>query len=335
LFRDLNLPLAEARIERKNRYIYWKTPRRWPLTVWTTVKLTWAMGRARFGRDEILPNPGETVYEWSLRTVNEEFEQRLLSPALQGVFAGDSKRLSATLTLGALLTERAPRGKLRGSIAPLEGMGTLIEALAQKIRELGGQIHYGREFDWQEKDIKVIATSAWAAADLIQPHNSELSENLRHCESLSLVTATLFFEKHQDDLKGFGCLFPRSQGFHASGALFNECVFSSRSAHRSETWILGGALQPGLIAKTDEELLELIAKDREKLTGRKAEPLSVKITRWPRALPHYTVQWEKHLANLEVPKLIYLHGNYLGALGLSKIYQRSIKLAARIKAENE
>jgi oxygen-dependent protoporphyrinogen oxidase len=82
-------------------------------------------------------------------------------------------------------------------------------------------------------------------------------------------------------------------------------------------------------------LLEIIAKDREKLTGRKAEPLSFKITRWPRALPHYTVQWEKQLAGLEVPKLIYLHGNYLGALGLSKIYQRSIKLAARIKAENE
>lgn len=335
LFRDLNLPFAEARIERKNRYIYWKAPRRWPLTVWTTAKLTWAMGRARFGRNEILPKPGETVYEWSLRTVNEEFEQRLLSPALQGVFAGDSKRLSATLTLGALLSERAPRGKLRGSIAPLEGMGTLIEALVQKIRELGGQIHYGREFDWREEDIKVIATSAWAAADLIKPHHPELSENLRHCESLSLVTATLFFEKHHDDLKGFGCLFPRSQGFHASGALFNECVFSNRSTHRSETWILGGALQPGLIAKTDEELLEIIAKDREKLTGRKAESLSFKITRWPRALPHYTVQWEKHLANLEIPNSIYLHGNYLGALGLSKIYQRSIKLAARIKAENE
>lgn len=334
LLNDLKVPVAECKPERKNRYIYWKSPRRWPLSALTTAKLTWVMGRARFGRDAVFPKAGESVYEWANRTVNAEFEERLLAPALQGVFAGDSKRLSATLTMGSLLGERAPKGKLRGSIAPRDGMGALLEALAKRVQDLGGQIHFGEELVWRSDELKVLATSAWSAAEIVKPHLPALSESLRHCESLALVTATLFFEKDSSDLKGFGCLFPQSQGFKASGALFNECIFSNRSSIRSETWIMGGALEPGLIAKTDAEILEIIAQDRAKLTGKVSRPVSANITRWPRAIPHYTVQWEKRLAQLEVPKPLYLHGNYLGVLGLSKIYQRSIKLAKRIKAEN-
>lgn len=334
LLNDLNVPVAEIKPERKNRYIYWTGPKRWPLGALTTAKLTWVMGRARFGKDAVFPKAGESVYDWALRTVNTEFEERLLSPALQGVFAGDSKRLSATLTLGSLLGERAPKGKLRGSIAPREGMGALLEALAMRIQDLGGKIHYGQEMPWRSDELKVIATSAWSAAEILKPHLPSLSETLRHCESLALVTTTLFFEKDSSNLRGFGCLFPQSQGFRASGALFNDCIFSNRSNLRSETWIMGGALAPGLIAKTDAEILEIINQDRAKLTGKNSAPLTFNITRWPRAIPHYTVQWEKRLANLEVPKPLYLHGNYLGVLGLSKIYQRSIKLAKRIKAEN-
>ncbi|MGE3760493.1 MAG: NAD(P)/FAD-dependent oxidoreductase [Pseudobdellovibrionaceae bacterium] len=334
LFADLNVPFAETKSERKNRYIYWKEPRRWPLTTLTTAKLTWVMGRARFGKAAVFPKAGESVFDWALRTVNAEFEERLLSPALQGVFAGDTKRLSATLTLGSLLGERAPKGKLRGSVAPRDGMGALLDALAKRIQDLGGSIRFGEELPWRSNELKVLATSAWSAAEIVKPHLPALSETLRHCESLALVTTTIFYENGSSSLRGFGCLFPQSQGFKASGALFNSCIFSNRSSLRSETWIMGGALEPGLIAKSDSEILDMIAQDRAKLTGHVARPISWNITRWPRAIPHYTVQWEKQLAQLEVPKPLYLHGNYLGVLGLSKIYQRSIKLAKRIKAEN-
>lgn len=335
LFNELNVSVAEQKAERKNRYIYWKAPRRWPLTVLTTAKLTWMMGKVKFGRDEIWPKAQETIFDWSNRVVNGEFEQRLLSPALQGVFAGDPKRLSATLTLASLLGGRAPKGKLRGSIAPRGGMVELIEALTKKIQAEGGKIQYGKEFDVNAiEGPKVLATNAWNAAKIAAPKYPELADKLRHCESLTLVTATCFYEPNARDLKGFGCLFPVGQGFKATGVVFNDCVFSNRSKVRSETWILGGALEPGIIGLNDEEIAEIIAKDRAKLMNNGAPPLEIKITRWPHAIPHYTIQWEKILKSIELPEKLYLHGNYLGGIGLSRIYQRSVQLAQQIKDDN-
>ncbi len=332
LITSLDLPLATPKPERKNRYIFWQEPRRWPLTAITTAKLTWMMGRAKFHSKDVWPKAGETVFDWAERTVNSEFEQRLLSPALQGVFGGDPKRLSASLTLSSLLEGRVPKGAMRGSIAPKGGMGALMAALVRKLRESGAEIIYDKEFELKNLDHPVvIASNAWGAAEIVKDCCPELSEKLRHCESLGLVSATLFFEPSEKDLKGFGCLFPTSQGFRSSGVVFNNCVFENRADLRSETWILGGALQPGLVALSDEEILALILKDREKLNGKAVEPVEVKITRWPRAIPHYTIQWEKILRNLEVPRPLFLHGNYLGGIGLSKIHQRSIKLAAQLK----
>jgi oxygen-dependent protoporphyrinogen oxidase len=333
LFKDIDVPLADRKPERRNRYVFWKEPRRWPLGAVTTAKLTWMMGKARFSRREVWPEPFETVYDWARRTVNAEFEERLLSPALQGVFAGDPKRLSASLALTSLLGDRAPAGSLRGSVAPRDGMGGLMRGLADTLKNRGVKISYGQNFEMKEKVDRpvVLCTSAWTAAEIVKDAYPELSEDLRHCESLSLVSVTCFFSRHQKDLKGFGCLFPTSQGFKSSGVVFNDSIFSNRSEARSETWILGGALQPGIVALSDDELKEAILKDREKLIGVSSGPLEVQITRWPRAIPHYTVQWERILKNLNIPHPLFLHGNYLGGIGLSKIYQRSIRLAGQMK----
>ncbi|NJL25286.1 MAG: hypothetical protein HC902_08975 [Calothrix sp. SM1_5_4] len=62
------------------------------------------------------------------------------------------------------------------------------------------------------------------------------------------------------------------------------------------------------------------------------EPEHLQITRWARALPHYTVEWERALKSLRCEPPIFLHGNYLGQIGLARILAGSKKLAARIKA---
>lgn len=334
LFEDLKVPFASQLPERKKRFVFWERPRRWPLSGLTTAKMVLALSQARFGNKAVMPKEFESVADWSLRVVNAEFEQRLLSPALQGVFAGDPKRLSATLTLSSLLGGGAARGKLRGSVAPEGGMNQLITALRETLEKDGVQFRFDQEFQLEKSPVEpvVLCTSAWAAADLTAKIEPQLSEQLRHCESLPLVSVTCFFETSTEDLKGFGCLFPPSQGFQANGVIFNDCVFSGRSKLRSETWIFGGALQLGAAAFSDEQLRDAILKDRSRLMASKTTLLEMNVTRWPRAIPHYTVQWERFVRNLEVPKPLFLHGNYLGGIGLSRIYQRSIKLANELQA---
>jgi oxygen-dependent protoporphyrinogen oxidase len=264
--------------------------------------------------------------------VNVQFHERMLGPALQGIYAGDVERMSATLTLSTIL-RGAKKGRKRGSVAPKQGMGELIAALTAALKERGVEIEYGTDYKIPEKleQPTVICTSAWAAAEVVGAHDPALAEALARCESLPLVTVTAFFPPHPKDLKGFGCLFPESQGFNALGVLFNDCIFAGRSSHRSETWILGGAKNRGVVELGDAELKKTILTDRARLTANPQEPLAMHITRRPKAFPHYTVEWEDRLRHLKVNRPLFLHGNYLGQLGLARIHARSKALAAHLK----
>lgn len=333
LFDELKIPFADQLPERKRRYIYWERPRRWPLSKLSTARLIWCATRIAIGKTEVFPRAGETVHEWASRTLDQDVEDRLLQPALQGVFAGNTKSLSAALTLSSFMGGKARKGQRKGSVAPQGGMEQLIQHLEGFLKETGTEFHYEDDFKLPEflTEPTVLCTNAWSAADILKAQDPALSEKLRSCESLPLVSVTSFFESNANDLQGFGCLFPPSQGFQASGVLFNSSIFSGRSNMRSETWIFGGTHLPECVTWSNEQLVEAIVKDRQRLTGRYDLPANSEFSRWPRAIPHYSTKWESTLKNLKAKPPIFLHGNYLGVLGLSRIYSRSRELAKTLK----
>lgn len=334
LFVDLGVEFAERTGNLKKRYIFWDKPRRWPLSAASS----WRLIRAGFkylvrNDHSLMPEDGESIHDWARRAVDGEFAERLVEPALQGIYAGDPRAMSAGLILKGMSQNRPPRGYYKGSIAPVEGMGALIRGLQDYLEEHGALFQFKTPFkmpDYITQPI-VIATSAWAAAEILQASQPAIAKTLARCESLSLVRSVCFFDKTGHELEGFGCLFPVRERFHNLGALFDSSIFPNRSALRSESWIMGGAAYPEITAWSDEQVIESIVRDRERLTGRRQEPVGYHITRWPRAIPHYTVEWERALQSLQVPPPLYLHGNYLGQLGLSRILNRSISLAAQIK----
>jgi oxygen-dependent protoporphyrinogen oxidase len=333
LFVDLGLDFAERGPDIKKRYIYWDGPQKWPVS-WGT---TWLGARRMFefmvlDNRELWPKEGESIRDWGLRAMNREFTERMLEPALQGIYAGDSSKLSASLILKSL-KDKPKRGYYRGSVAPKKGMGSLIEALREALEEGGALFQYKTPFKMPEYVTNpiVLCTSAWSAADVLQQSHPQLSRLLAKCESLQLARVTCFFEKSPEDLEGFGCLFPKSQGFHSLGVLFDSCIFPERSNFRSESWILGGAQNNEITAWSDTQVIESIISDREKLMNRSERPFYHKIIWWPRSIPHYTTEWELILKNLQPPAPLFLHGNYLGHLGLSKILARSKALAKELK----
>lgn len=339
LFAELNLKFAERRFERRKRYIYWEKPRRWPLPLRDTVRLIINALRVSFGHEALLPEAGESIASWARRFGGKAFEERVLVPGLQGIYAGDAEKMSAVLILKAMFGDKPKRHRLKGSVAPAGGMGALIRALEKHIIAKGGAIHYKSDFTLPASlpGPTVITTSAWAAAALTRAHHPRLSELLARAESLPLVSVTAFFSERAGDPRGFGCLFPRAQGFSALGVLFNSCIFEGRAsrsdAARSETWILGGAHEPNILAENDTQILQRIERDRQRLNPDTAAPVHVEIVRWPRAIPHYTLDWERKLMQLNPKPPLYIHGNYLGEIGLARIYARSRRLAEQIKEQ--
>ena len=136
LFEQLELPFARIKETRSQRYIFWEEPKRWPLTPGTSLKvglnaLCFLLG---WKSEVVMPRAGESIAEWGERFGGEEFVERLLAPALQGIYAGDPERLSAVLVLQTLIGEKPPKGELKGSVAPVHGMGSLIQTLTQFLK---------------------------------------------------------------------------------------------------------------------------------------------------------------------------------------------------------
>jgi oxygen-dependent protoporphyrinogen oxidase len=177
-----------------------------------------------------------------------------------------------------------------------------------------------------------VCLSARSAAEFLADIAPEVSEALRGIEMLSLVTATSFHAPEAARLKGFGCLFPRDQGFRARGVLFNDCIFEGRGPAHSETWIFGGALDTEVVNSSDQDLAQLIADERERFFDANDPALDVQITRWPKALPHYSIELERILTTLPTPPPnIALVGNYLGRIGLGKILERAACVAEEFR----
>ena len=334
---EIGVPLLPTRRDGRKRFIFRGRPKQLPLTPSDVLNFGFQVARnARsFG-----PRKFETIAEWGRRVVGTGPTDYLLAPALGGIYAGDPKQLSASLIFGRavlpnhLRTNRPARANIRGTVAPPRGMQQLIDGLCDYLKRAGVDFVFNQRARAEANGPTVVCLSARAAAEYLTEIAPEVVQALRGVEMLSLVTATCFYAPEALRLRGFGCLFPQGQGFRARGLLFNDCIFEGRGPAHSETWIFGGALDPDVLNLSDQVLAQLIADERQRFYGMNDDPLDIHITRWPRALPHYSVELERILTTLPPPPPnVALVGNYLGRIGLAKILERAAVVAEDFSRE--
>lgn len=330
LLTDLELeyiyPLKGAR----KRFIYRGGFRRWPLSLTETLGLlVKAVPRLLFRRGSFKPLPNETVWSWGLRCLNRGFTRYLLSPALQGIYAGDTHRMSADLILGPMFNRQ--KQKYRGTVSFKGGMGEFINAIEKKLRQQGVQIFLNSFYKIEDLTTPhVVCASAATAGKVLEKIAPEVVGQLSQIEVMPVLSGTIFFEKPRFKIEGFGVLFPDDQEFRVLGVLSNTRIFENRGPAYSETWIFGGAKSPEVLEKSNEEILNLIQAERTRIFGLTDKVLEYRMNPWPKALPHYTLEHKKLLENLKLPKNLYLNGNYMGVIGLSRILIRSKELANEI-----
>jgi oxygen-dependent protoporphyrinogen oxidase len=330
---DVGVPLIPTRPQARARFIFRGQPKRFPLSAAEVLKLGF---RFAASATSLRPQPFETITVWGRRVIGEAATDFFLAPALGGIYAGDPEKLSASLIFGRaalpahLETTRPRKPKLRGTVAPPNGMQQLIDGLHRYLEHAGVEFSFNSNVQIEPGEPAVVCTSASAAAECLTRVAPELSASLRQVEMMPVVTATCQYEPAAGKLKGFGCLFPRGEGFRARGVLFNECIFEGRGPAHSETWIFGGALDPGVVRLSDSQLIELISSERQKLYGERSEAIGIHITSWPEALPHYSIELERILTQLPAPLAnVGLVGNYLGRIGLAKLIERAAFVAGK------
>jgi protoporphyrinogen/coproporphyrinogen III oxidase len=305
----------------------------------------------------------ESVHDFFARRVGRQVADRLVAPALTGIYAGNTANLSMVAAFpkiiemerehGSLLraffkslrgrraTETSPttattsRPKPKGSIFSFpHGVETLPKRVAEQlcIRYNVADARVG------ETAVTVVTAPAHGAAGLVERHNAALSKLLTNVQYAPMVIAAIALPSHsfKDPLQGFGFLIPRNQGLHILGALFSSALFPDRAPQGQEllTCFVGGMFEPEAIDWPDERVWETVCSEIKAALNTSEMPQPVALFRQPHAIPQYRIGHERWVAAVkaelkETPGL-FLTANYLEGVSVPACIEQGDRTARAV-----
>jgi oxygen-dependent protoporphyrinogen oxidase len=265
----------------------------------------------------------ESAAEFVARRFGPEAAEKLLAPALTGVYAGDERELGAHAVLGfatrleqdhgsvarGLLARalgwgvRGPRG-LRGSFSAREGFGGLAAHLAGvlgeglKLSTPVTALHRdgnalclelaGRSASVLRTCAVVLALPAAEAAGLLRPLAPIAAEKAAEVSYAPVVSISVSLRPDalREAIEGFGFLVPRTSGLKLLGCLFMSSLFPDRApkGRRLLTCLLGGMRWPEAVKEPDDVLVSRLEKDLDATLGLRGGFDLLALSRWPRAV---------------------------------------------------
>ncbi len=229
-----------------------------------------------------------------------------------------------------------PAGRLTSFVG---GMAELSDALA---RSLGPRFRPGRPVvtvrraepggGWRVEladgrrepcDAVAVATEPWSASSLLAPERPTLSATLAGIPAAPAVVVALGFLSAdiKRPLDGFGFLVPPKEPFRMLGCLWSSSTFAHRAPPGRELLrvLMGGPGDRTAVEIPDDRLVRLALAELDRIIGLRGSPEMVRIIRWPKAIPQYTLGHGERLATvqLELASLPGLHLLGNGYRGIS------------------
>ncbi len=183
----------------------------------------------------------------------------------------------------------------------------------------------------------LIAAPAYAAAAMVRGLSPSLADELGAIPYAPMGVVALGYSKAEVGRpEGFGLLVPRGERLPILGVLWDSSIFPNRAPEEKVLLrvMIGGARQPELAMKEDNELMEL-AKEGVRITmGIEADPLFTEVFRYPKAIPQYVVGHQKRLERIEeiLKQLrgLFLGGNAYRGIGLNDCVKNAKEVAHSI-----
>lgn len=316
----------------------------------------------------------ESVADFVVRRLGHEFLDYAINPFVGGVYAGDPTRLSVreafpklhaleqehgSLIRGALKKRNSsggPKGRIFSFAHGLEEMPlTLARELgdAVRLRTMVRTVHrHDDGWEIHSDNRGEPARDTFAAVVIALPADgiAALSfENVPGASRLSALreiehppVASVFTGYRRSDvahaLDGFGVLVPEVERRQILGALFSSTLFPGRAPadHVAITTFVGGMRDPSLARRDDADVLQLVQGELVKLLGVRAAPVYTHVKRWPRAIPQYTLGYERFktaITDVEAAAPgIFIGGNCRDGISLANCIGSGRRLAAAVAA---
>jgi protoporphyrinogen/coproporphyrinogen III oxidase len=289
-------------------------------------------------------------------------------PALLSVRAAFPRLFELEQKYGSLIRgqvlgagERKRSREISRQAAPMlsfrDGMQTLTDAIAAKLRRLelstaatyvarnadgswlltaaapGGTVKYSAR-------ALIIATPAEAAARLVRPLAPDAAAALDAIPYPPVAAAVAAYDQAAigNALDGFGFLVPAREKRRVLGTIFSSTLFENRAPRGTAllSTFIGGMRQPELARRDEGEIASLVQEELAALLGAPPRARWVRVTRWERAIPQYTLGHLERMARLEtaereLPGLCFC-ANYRGGISVADCVKSAHAMAERVAA---
>lgn len=345
----------------------------------------------RIDRHGDRPPRDESVADLVRRRFGAEYLERVAGPLLGGIHSTDPEELSIesafphlsalerrhrSLLLGVRRGNgtrpawgpRAERDTAAARVSLKGGMGELVDALVEHLREAGVDLQTGRAVAGLETgsasnpgapwtvhpdggaplraDAVILATPSPVTGDLVRPLDSTFTDALAGIPQISTATVSLGLPASAfgEALAGMGFLVPRSEGRQVSACTFSSLKFPGRAPDGSVLLraFVGGAgnWEPASDAAVDVEgqddhtLVETVRRELAPLLGldANAEPVAARVHRFVAANPQYRVGHAERVRALEerLPPGLALAGCAYHGLGIPDCIASGERAAAAV-----
>ncbi len=311
-------------------------------------------------------NEQESLADFVLRRLGQEFLDYAINPFVGGVYAGDPAKLSTahafpklyaleqkygSLIKGAIkgAKERKKRAEVASKDARMftfdDGMEVLPRQLAAK---LGDAVHLNspvEEFQRLENGGWLVSGEEYTDVVLAIP--THLMPKLDVPFDLApfadiyyppVASLSLGFDENQfaHPLNGFGMLIPKVENRYSLGALFPSSIFPDRAPGGMVllTAFIGGSMAPEKALQDEDEMLANVLSDLQELLGLSGEPEYKHLSVYPQAIPQYVVGYERfldHMKQIETAHPgIHFAGHYRDGISVGNSILSGIDVAERI-----
>jgi oxygen-dependent protoporphyrinogen oxidase len=156
------------------------------------------------------------------------------------------------------------------------------------------------------------------------------------CPPVTVVASAYRRREVLHPLDGFGFLAPAREQPAVLGTLFSSTMFEHRAPSEVVvlTTFVGGRRNPRLATAGDAEVRAAVEEELARLLGVGAAPMWSEVTRWPRAIPQYTMGHLQRIARVEEAERsapgLYFCANYRGGVSIGDCVKAGHATAERV-----
>ena len=194
--------------------------------------------------------------------------------------------------------------RLRGERVILRS-GVRVAALRVRSHQLGRWMYdlICEDGTVLSADALVLATPAYAAADLVRPLSPLAAGLMEQIPYSSTATVSLVYDTRtvQTRLEGSGFVVPRSEGRDLLAATWTSLKWPHRAppTDLSVRCYVGGVGRESILQLDDASLIDRVRRDLKAIAGLDASPRYTEVNRWVRAMPQYRLGHAEGVSRIE------------------------------------